>query len=163
MPIFDYKNIWEPKHQVMKIKEENKGRFVQAMQKLVWAIKSEIEACGDLCGGLNEKEINIIDFIGQNQQVKMSDIADTIAAPMSTLTNIVDKLVDKKYLSREHGGDDRRVIYVTLAEKGKTSFKAIKSKKLLVAEKILSQYNEKEQAAFIEHMDMLASSLGSKK
>jgi DNA-binding MarR family transcriptional regulator len=147
----------------MKVKEENKTLFIQAMQKLVWAIKNEIEDCGELCGGLNEKEINIIDFIGQRQQVKMSDIAENIAAPMSTLTNIADKLVDKKYLSREHGGDDRRVIYVTLAENGKTAFRAIKAKKQLVAGNILSQYNEKEQATFIEHMNILAAELGLKK
>jgi DNA-binding MarR family transcriptional regulator len=147
----------------MKVKEESKDKFLLAMQNIVRAIKNEFEDCGKMCGGINEKELLIIDYIGQNKNVKMSDIADNIDAPMSTLTNIVDKLVEKKYLSREHCGDDRRVINVMLADNGKTAFKAVSTKKKLIAEKLLSQYSEKEQAAFIEHMNILASSLGLKK
>jgi len=55
------------------------------------AIKSESDDCGRLCGGLNEKELIIIIHVGQNENVKMSDISENIEAPMSTLTSIVDK------------------------------------------------------------------------
>src|SRR5882724_7812897 len=147
----------------MKIKEESLQKFGAALQKVVRAIKSEAEECGKLCGGLNEKELHVINFIGGGKNVKMSDIAGNIDAPMSTLTNIVDKLVEKKYLSREHDGDDRRVINVMLAENGKTAFKTLSSKKKILSEKVLSGFTEKEQNAFITHLNILASALSAKK
>ncbi len=146
----------------MKIKEENRGKFISALQNINRALKNESEDCCEMCGGINEKELHVINFIGRNKNVKMSDIADNIDAPMSTLTNIVDKLIEKKFLSREHCGDDRRVINVMLTDNGKTAFKTVSSKKKLVAEKVLSQLSEKEQATFIKHMNILASSLGQK-
>ena len=147
----------------MKIKEENRDKFLSALQNINRAIKNESEDCGKMCGGLNEKELHVIGFIGQNKNVKMRDIADNIDAPMSTLTNIVDKLIEKKFLSREHSGNDRRVINVMLTDKGKTAFKIVSIKRKSVAEKVLSPFSEKEQATFIEHMNILASSLGVKK
>jgi DNA-binding MarR family transcriptional regulator len=147
----------------MTIKEESRYKFLSAMQNVSRAIKSNAADCCEMCGGINEKELFIIEFVGQNKNVTMSDIADNLDAPLSTLTNIVDKLVERKYLSREHGGEDRRVINVMLAENGKTAYKTLGSKKKQIAEKLLSQFNEKEQAAFIEHLNILASALAVNK
>ncbi len=147
----------------MKIKEENKYKFLSALQKVSRAIKSNSLDCCKMCGGINEKELHIIEYIGQYKNVTMSDIADNLDAPFSTLTNIVDKLVERKYLSREHGGEDRRVINVMLAENGKTAYKTLNSKKKHITEKLLSQLSEKELVSFIEHLNILASSLAADK
>jgi DNA-binding MarR family transcriptional regulator len=147
----------------MKVKEENKEKFVIALANLVRAIKSESDKCSVVCGGLSEKELTVVAFVGENQVVKMSDIADNIDAPMSTLTNIVDKLVEKDFLAREHSSEDRRAINVTLAATGKTAYKSLIAQKKITAEKLLSRYNEKDQAAFLDHLHLLASYLGDKK
>ena len=145
----------------MKIKEENKYKFLSALQKVSWAIKSNSVDCCKMCGGINEKELYIIEYVGQNKNVTMSDIADNLDAPFSTLTNIVDKLVERKYLSREHGGEDRRVINVMLAENGKIAYKTLGAKKKQIAEKLFPQFSEKELVAFIKHLNILASSLAA--
>ncbi len=147
----------------MKIKEENRDKFIIELYNINRAIKNEFEECSKMCGGISEKELHVIGFIGRNKNVKMKDIADNIDAPMSTLTNIVDKLIEKKFLSREHSGNDRRVINVMLTDKGKAASKNVISKRKSVAENVLSQFSEKEQATFIKHMNILASSLGVKK
>ena len=147
----------------MKVKEENKDKFVMALANLVRAIKEESDKCSMVCGGLSEKELAVVGFVGQNQLVKMSDIADNIDAPMSTLTNIVDKLVEKDFLAREHSSEDRRAINVTLAATGKTAYRSMIAQKKLTAEKLLSKFSEKDQAAFLEHINLLTSYLGSKK
>jgi len=145
----------------MKIKEENKNNFLSALQKVSRALKSNSLDCCKMCGGINEKELHIIEYIGQYKNVTMSDIADNLDAPLSTLTNIVDKLVEKKYLSREHGGDDRRVINVMLAENGKTAYKVVGAKKKQIAEKLFPKFSEKELVSFIKHLNILASSLAA--
>lgn len=144
----------------MKIKQETRNEFLSAMQKIFNAIKVHSDDCCELCGGINEKELFIIDYVGQNKNVKMSNIADNLDVPLSTLTTIVDKLVEKKYLSREHSGDDRRIINVMLGVGGKTAYEKVRTKKKRVAENVLSPFNEKDQETFIEQMNILASKLG---
>jgi DNA-binding MarR family transcriptional regulator len=146
----------------MKIKQETRDTFLSALQKLVYAIKIHADECGELCGGINEKELLIIDYVGQNKYVKMSNVAEILDVPLSTLTTIVDKLVERNYLSREHRDDDRRVINVMLGVNGKTAYEVLRSKKKRVAEKLLSQFSEKDQTAFIEQMNILASILGER-
>jgi len=91
----------------------------------------------------------------------MSEIAAMLEAPMSTLTNIVDKLVEKKFLSRGHSSEDRRVINVFLDAKGKTAYKTILKQKEKVSESTLSQFDDKAQELLIKHMHALASSLNN--
>ena len=145
----------------MQVKEENKEKFNVVLFSLVQAIKSESEYCGKVCGGLNEKELVIVHLVGQKQNIKMSEIATNLDAPMSTLTNIVDKLVEKKFLSRGHSSEDRRVINVFLDAKGKTAYKTILKQKKKVSERLLSQFDDKTQDLVIKHIHALASSLNN--
>ena len=147
----------------MKVKEENKEKFANAMVNLVQAIKNNTEDCGKLCGGVNEKELTVIVFVGQHQNVKMSDIADNIFAPMSTITSIVDKLVDKKLINRDHSGEDRRVIYVSLSSAGKVAYNKVVDKKKKIAESVLSKLNEKEQVLISKYLDLLAAEMKAPK
>lgn len=147
----------------MKVKDENKEKFADAMELLVRAIKNETENCTKLCGVVGEKELYILNFVGQKQNVKVSDIAENIAAPMSTITSIMDKLVERKLISRDHSGEDRRVINVSLTTDGKAAFKSLQSKKKKTAELMLSKFNEKEQDLVIRHLNQLAGIIGTSK
>ena len=144
----------------MKVKEETKEKFAEAMDLLVRAIKNNTENCTKLCGVVSEKELFILNFVGQKQNVKMSDIAENIAAPMSTITSIMDKLVERKLINRDHSGEDRRVINVSLTTDGKTAFKSLQNKKKKTADTMLSNYSEKEQTLIIKHINQLAVMIG---
>ena len=147
----------------MKVSKENREKFMDSFQNLVHSIKIELDYCSEMCGGLTEKEMIVMGYVGQHQSVKMSDIAESIDAPMSTLTSIVDKLVERKIVAREHSSDDRRAINVTLTQNGKNFFNTLIEEKKQTGEKLLSQLNEKDQAVFLRNIDLLTSYLGSKK
>ena len=66
----------------MTVREENNDKFIVALFSLVQAIKRESENCGKACGGLNEKELIIVYLVGQKQNIKMSEIAANIDAPI---------------------------------------------------------------------------------
>ncbi|MFA6245431.1 MAG: MarR family transcriptional regulator [Mucilaginibacter sp.] len=146
----------------MNVRDENNDKFIVALFSLTQAIKRESENCGKACGGLNEKELVVVYLVGQKQNIKMSEIAANIDAPMSTLTNIVDKLVEKKILSREHSTEDRRVINVLLDAAGVKAYKTMLNQKKNISERVLSQFDEHTQDFVIKHMHALASSLNKK-
>jgi DNA-binding MarR family transcriptional regulator len=143
----------------MKVKDDTKEEMMNAMFNLVKAINKEADNCGKACGGFNEKEQIILLYLGKNQEVKMSDLASTIDAPVSTITSIVNKLVEKDLLNRDHSVEDRRIINVSLTAKGKTAFKKIRDQKDELSDAMLSKLSEKDQAAMIKYVKILASSL----
>jgi DNA-binding MarR family transcriptional regulator len=147
----------------MAVKEDIKDQFVTSMLRFVNAVKGESEACSEICGGFNEKEMQVVVFVGQHTSVKMTEISENLNSPLSTLTSVVDKLVEKKFLTRVHSDEDRRVVNVALAVKGKNSFKTFLDRKDEMAEKILSQYNATEQANFIGYIKKMTTTIESMK
>jgi len=143
----------------MVVETAKEEKFISVMINLSNAIKSESELCCKLCGDLNEKELFIISFIGDKRSVKMSDIADYLQAPLSTLTTIVDKLVTNKFLIRYNSKDDRRVVKVELDRKGKSSFKEFKNRREIMANKVLGHLSEADQETLITNLAQLVTSM----
>ena len=135
------------------------NQFVSAMLNLTSAIKSESEHCCQLCGDVNEKELMIIVFVGQNKSVKMSEIADYLKAPLSTLTSIADKLVANKFLVRHNSDEDRRVVKVGLGVKGLESYEMFLTRRKAITKKVLSRFNEKEHNILINQISKLADAI----
>ena len=143
----------------MMVEAGNEEKFLSVMFNLSSAIKSESERCCRICGDLNEKELFIIAFIGENGSVKMSAIAEYLQAPLSTLTTIVDKLVANKFLLRYNSNDDRRVVKVELDRKGKASYKEFKNRREVMAKKVLGHLSEAEQETLIANLAQLVTSI----
>lgn len=139
----------------MGVKEENINKFIYAMINLMVSLKKGVEHCCAECGDLSEKELTIIIHVGDKQDVKMSDIADSLSTPLSTLTSIMDKLVVRNYLVRYPSNEDRRVIYVTLASKGKETYNTFLTLKKETANKVLMHFKPHEQDNLIKYLEKL--------
>ena len=148
---------------MLEIKEENITRFIYAMFNLMQGMKQGVEDCCMRCGNLNEKELMIINYVGLMQNAKMSDIAENMTAPLSTLTSIVDKLVDRNYLTRYHSNEDRRVVLVTLASHGKDTYKSFMNDKVNMSKQVLSHYSLKDQESLIKNLELLPNIMYKKK
>ena len=92
----------------------------------------------------------------------MSEIADFLKAPLSTLTSIADKLVANKLLVRYNSDEDRRVVKVALGAKGMEAYKAFLTRKKSMTKKVLSHFNEKEQNTLINNINKLAAAIVDK-
>ena len=145
----------------MSAKDDKIDQFISAMFSLTNAIESEFEHCCKICGGINKKELMIIAFVGDNKSAKMSEVADYLKAPLSTLTSIADKLVANKFLVRYNSDEDRRVVKVALGEKGLESYKAFLIRKKTMTKKVLSHFNEKEHNTLINYISKLAAAIVS--
>ena len=145
----------------MVTNDDEMNQFISAMFSLNSAIKSESEHCCKICGEISEKELMLVAFVGDNKSVKMSEIADYLKAPLSTITSIADKLVANKFLVRQNSDEDRRVVKVALAEKGLESYKSFITRKKAVTKKVLSHFSEKEHKTLIKYITQLAAAMVS--
>ena len=67
---------------------------------------------------LTYNDMHIIEAIGLEEPKKMSQIAKKMSVTTGTLTRAIDSLERKGYVKRERSSSDKRVVYLTLTERG---------------------------------------------
>lgn len=68
---------------------------------------------------ISVKDMHIIEAIGEESPRNMSSVAKTLSVTVGTLTIAVNGLVKKGYVTRERSQEDRRVVLISLTEKGR--------------------------------------------
>ena len=71
---------------------------------------------------ITNNDMHIIEAIGIDEQKNMSAIAHKLSVTVSTLTTNMNGLEKKGYIIRTRSSEDKRVVLVTLTEKGKKAF-----------------------------------------
>ncbi|MGT2751316.1 fatty acid biosynthesis transcriptional regulator FabT [Streptococcus orisasini] len=69
------------------------------------------------------KEMHTVDIIGKNTNVTPSDIAHELLVTLGTVTTSLNKLEKKGYIERTRSQLDRRVVYLTLTQKGRLLYR----------------------------------------
>ena len=70
--------------------------------------------------------MHVIEAIGTGEPKNMSSIAKTLSVTVGTLTIAMNNLVKKGYVIRKRSEEDRRVVFISLSEKGRQAFIAHK-------------------------------------
>ena len=71
---------------------------------------------------ITNNDINVIEAIGIGEPKNMSSIARELSVTVGTLTIAMNSLVKKGYVVRARGEADRRVVYISLSEKGRVVY-----------------------------------------
>lgn len=71
---------------------------------------------------ITNNDMHIIEAIGIETPRNMSEIAHRLRVTVSTLTINMNGLEKKGYICRQRSQQDKRVVYVTLTDKGKKAF-----------------------------------------
>ena len=71
---------------------------------------------------ISNNDMHIIEAIGENDAKNMSTVAKSLSVTMGTLTIAINSLVKKGYVDRIRSEKDRRVVLISLSEKGKRAF-----------------------------------------
>ncbi|MGE5041916.1 MAG: MarR family winged helix-turn-helix transcriptional regulator [Candidatus Levyibacteriota bacterium] len=97
-----------------------------------------------------------LSFIEKNKSVHVKDVADYFSIEMPTATSLLNKLAKLKLIKRMEDRSDRRVVKITLTEKGAallTDAKKIQKKNM---KKTLSVLSEKQK---VDMRDILTTIL----
>lgn len=71
---------------------------------------------------ISNNDMHILEAVGIEEPRRMSVIAKSLNVTMGTLTINMNALEEKGYIVRERSTEDKRVVLVTLTEKGRKAF-----------------------------------------
>ena len=82
----------------------------------------ELEKKAIITEEFKNNDMHIIEAIGVSGKTTMSVVAKKMKITAGSLTTAVNGLVNKKYVMRARGEEDRRVVYIWLTEKGEKAY-----------------------------------------
>ena len=71
---------------------------------------------------ITNNDMHVIEAVGIGEPRNMSAVAKLLSVTVGTLTIAVNNLVKKGYIERVRSKEDRRVVLVSLTEKGKKAY-----------------------------------------
>lgn len=90
-------------------------------------------------------DMHVIEAIGMDGAKNMTSVARTLEVTTGTLTIAVNSLVKKGYVDRVRSEEDRRVVLVSLSEKGKRAFLHHHRFHEQMIEAVVAELTEEEQ------------------
>ena len=104
---------------------------------------------------LTNNDMHVIEAIGLGEGRNMSSIAKKLKITVGSLTTSMNSLVNKKYVERHRSGEDRRVVFVKLTEKGVKAYHHHEDYHNQMTQAILDKLDEKELPVLVKTLDAL--------
>ncbi|MBF0555003.1 MAG: MarR family transcriptional regulator [Nitrospirae bacterium] len=102
-----------------------------------------------VCKVLGTHEATVLFNIGFEGLPAMSEIAEKMSLRLSSISWVVNKLEDKKFVRRVRSDINRRIVRVELTDSGKEIFKVVQGCYMHVSRTILQALNPEEQDVLI--------------
>lgn len=99
---------------------------------------------------ITNNDLHVIEAIGIGEAKNMSAIAKELSVTMGTLTIVMNSLVKKGYVVRERGKADRRIVYISLSEKGRKAYRHHEQFHHEMIESIMNGLGDRETEALVQ-------------
>lgn len=94
---------------------------------------------------LSLQEHYIIEVLGRNDRMTISNLADRVSAPLTTISSTLDRLYEQGFVERERSQEDRRVVEVSLSDKGQEFFQANQEETQELVDRFLSRLSSEDR------------------
>lgn len=95
------------------------NNLIELVIKISRALKGKM-VFDDQTSHLTMLQLQALVLLKNEDNIQMKDIADNFKVKMSTATSLLDRLVSAKLVSRREDSKDRRIVRISLTNKGKT-------------------------------------------
>lgn len=92
------------------------NRYNQAFQGIYRSINNMMKQ--HVHTDITTDQFTVLQFIFQHDKVTPSQMAQALGVGRSSITALVNRLVDRNMIKRERNKDDRRIVYLDLTDKG---------------------------------------------
>lgn len=104
---------------------------------------------------ISNNDMHIIDVIGKQASQNMSSIAKALGITVGTLTIAINNLVKKGYVSRARSENDRRVVLISLTQKGHCAFEHHRLFHEHMVDATVAGFNESDKETLIRALQNL--------
>ncbi|MFQ7229391.1 MAG: MarR family winged helix-turn-helix transcriptional regulator [Enterocloster bolteae] len=141
-----------------------KGRNVGAYETLNEVLVSLFRDVNDIeqkaiitseFSDITNNDMHVIDAIGIDRPKNMSSIARELSVTVGTLTISVNSLVKKGYVVRNRSSEDRRVVFISLSEKGVKAYYHHKKFHEQMIDSVVKELTEEELEALVKALTKL--------
>uniref|UniRef100_UPI002ED17DC7 MarR family winged helix-turn-helix transcriptional regulator n=1 Tax=Enterocloster clostridioformis TaxID=1531 RepID=UPI002ED17DC7 len=141
-----------------------KGRNVGAYETLNEVLVSLFRDVNDIeqkaiiiseFSDITNNDMHVIDAIGIDRPKNMSSIARKLSVTVGTLTISVNSLVKKGYVVRNRSSEDRRVVFISLSEKGVKAYYHHKKFHEQMIDSVVKELTEEELEALVKALTKL--------
>jgi len=101
---------------------------------------------------LSVREVRLMLALGERGEMIMTDLAGVIRAPLSTVTRMVDRLEAKGLTERFRSEEDRRIVLVRMAAKGRELHAIFERHHQELAQRMLAPLTPGEREILLELM-----------
>jgi DNA-binding MarR family transcriptional regulator len=98
-------------------------------------------------------------ILKERGKLPLSEIGESICIKRQNMTNIADALVEKGLVIRVPSSKDRRVIKLSITDKGEECLKHWQKDKIRMINKVLECFNDEEIEKFSLHLKKLNNTL----
>jgi DNA-binding MarR family transcriptional regulator len=106
---------------------------------------------------LTLNDMHVIHAIGMEKAKNMSSVAKALSVTMGTLTIAINGLVKKGYVNRVRSEEDRRVVLISLTEKGKQAYTKHEEFHAEMIEDIVQRLSPEEQEILGKSLEDLST------
>ena len=89
-------------------------------------------------------DMHVIEAIGDGEPKTSSTVAKQLSVTMGTLTKAIDRLTKNDYVLRERSETDKRLVLLSLKEKGKRAFERHQKCHEGLIQSVVSQFDPEE-------------------
>ncbi|RKY33069.1 MAG: hypothetical protein DRP74_00760 [Candidatus Omnitrophota bacterium] len=129
--------------------EEFSGQILEIMpvimRELITKQQDEL-----LKGKITPAQFVILNFLSKKGESKMKNLAVLLNVTTAAMTGIVDKLFKSGYVKRVYDPKDRRVIKISLTNKGRDLTNKINQQRKTMIIKIFSQLSRQEREDYLK-------------
>ena len=104
---------------------------------------------------MTTNDMHIVETIGLGEAKRSSEVAKLMSVTTGTLTRAVDGLVEHGYVTRTRSDKDKRVVYLTLTERGKAAFEHHKRFHEEMIANAKANLSEEELAILVRSLNQL--------
>jgi MarR family 2-MHQ and catechol resistance regulon transcriptional repressor len=111
------------------------------------------------CYGISVSQCHTLEALGEHGTQTMHDLAEHLHLAVSTVTRVVDQLVDKGLAERHSGVKDRRVCEVALTPRGRELLSTIQGELIAREQAVLARIPAASRAHVIWAIEALSTAV----
>lgn len=104
---------------------------------------------------ISNNDMHVIEAIGMDKPKNMSAVAKALSVTVGTLTIAINNLVKKGYVVRVRSDKDRRVVLISLTEKGERAYRHHEKFHREMIDATLKGLSEEETKVFVHALTNL--------